>query len=138
MQTLVPSPPPPSLCVERTHFRQRSEVPRARLYHLPFTRDAASVVSRFMWTELNELRVKSVLKAFQVIQKRWAGFSFRSFRQHMIFFSWQMLAHGVNVLVYFDFLVGQGEGTASYSRQLIPKAPTHSFGGSSFSPPESS
>ena len=38
----------------------------ARLYHLPFTRDAASVVSRFLWKELNDLRVKVVLRAFQV------------------------------------------------------------------------
>lgn len=36
------------------------------MYHLPLTRDAASVVSRFMWKELNDLRVKVVLRAFQV------------------------------------------------------------------------
>ncbi|CAM9958687.1 unnamed protein product [Ectocarpus sp. 13 AM-2016] len=44
---------------------QRPEVESTRLYHLPLTRDAASVVSRFMWKELNELRVKVVLRAFQ-------------------------------------------------------------------------
>ncbi|CAM9363341.1 unnamed protein product, partial [Ectocarpus sp. 6 AP-2014] len=44
---------------------QRPEVESTRLYHLPLTRDAASVVSRFMWKELNELRVKVVLRTFQ-------------------------------------------------------------------------
>lgn len=48
-----------------------------------------------------------------------------------------MLAHGV-IFFSFHFLLGQREGNSSYSRQLIPKAPTHSFGGTLFSPPESS
>lgn len=43
-----------------------SPAERTRLYHLPFTRDAASVVSRFLWKELHDLRVKVVLRAFQV------------------------------------------------------------------------
>lgn len=49
---------------------QRSEAERTRLYYLPLTRDAASVVSRFMWQELNDLRVNTVLKAFQVNKRR--------------------------------------------------------------------
>lgn len=43
------------------------EPERASLYHLPFTRDAASVVSRFLWKELNDFRVKVVLRAFQAL-----------------------------------------------------------------------
>ncbi|CAM9214804.1 unnamed protein product [Scytosiphon promiscuus] len=68
------APPPPA---ETSHegpperqeplsaLPQRSDSEKARLYHLPFTRDAASVVSRFMWKQLNDLRVKVVLRAFQ-------------------------------------------------------------------------
>lgn len=36
------------------------------MYHLPFSRDAASVVSRFLWEKLNDLKVKVVLRSFQV------------------------------------------------------------------------
>lgn len=63
------------LCVTVSHrilfFLQRDgfkrmDSERGRLYHLPFSRDAASVVSRFLWKQLNELKVKLVLKTFQV------------------------------------------------------------------------
>lgn len=44
----------------------QEESERSRVYHLPFSRDAASVVSRFMWKQLNELRVKAVVRSFEV------------------------------------------------------------------------